>query len=302
MNDLTCLLPLAIQDGRLAFEFDPAFYRATQPDLVALDDEALAAHYSNHGRGEGRCASPAAYRRGFLAQIDVTRPTLEIGPAVRPSLVGDRVRYFEISDRDGLIARAIKEGYSYDKCPSVIDYVSPTGDINVVRDKFDSVFSSHCIEHQPDLVTHLKNVRSILTDDGRYFLLIPDKRYCFDNLLPESSVESIRAAHSELRTIHTFVSVLEHYALTTHNDTQRHWLGDHVDTTLVGQQAHRVAVARSVYAAANGGYVDVHAWQFTPESFRSIISELSDIVPFDVERVYGTVRYSNEFGAVLKAK
>ena len=62
----------------------------------------------------------------------------------------------------------------------------------------------------------------------------------------------------------------------------------------------RVERARRLYEEAAGGYVDVHAWQFTPESFRSIVTELGDVVPFQVERVYNTLRDRNEFGAILR--
>ena len=63
-----------------------------------------------------------------------------------------------------------------------IDYVSSDGNLNIIKDKFDYVLSSHCVEHQPDLILHFKNVEKLLKKQGYYFLIIPDKRYCFDAL------------------------------------------------------------------------------------------------------------------------
>lgn len=299
MNDFSQLLSLFATPKTLAPEFDPILYRMLNADLASMSDRQAFQHFEKYGQSEGRCASVAAHRAGFVAQIPRDRPTLEIGPAVRPALSGPHVRYFEIESREGLIERAKREGYAYDKCPSVIHYVSLAGDFGVVDRKFETVFSSHCIEHQPDLIRHLVDVGNVLMPGGRYFLLIPDKRYCFDALLPESTLEEIVQAHSELRRTHTFEKVLEHYADTTHNDTARHWQGIHIDEAWEQTKPARIELAKTVFAQADNSYADVHAWQFTPDSFRRIIAGLRSQIELVVERVYFTVNGQNEFGAVL---
>ena len=288
-----------MQAGVIAPEFCADFYRQTQADLRDFTEDQLADHYREHGKNEGRCASPADFRDGFIAQINHCRSILEIGPAVRPTLSGSNVQYFDIADRAGLIARACRENYDISRCPNFIDYVSPEGDLGVVDVKFDAIFSSHCVEHQPDLIRHLHQVASILNPGGCYYLMIPDKRYCFDNLLPASDIKRIRRAHQEQRKTHIFESILEHVALTTHNSANRHWEKDHVDLHMVQNQAERIIKAREMFEQANGGYIDVHAWQFTPDSFRDIIEGLSGIISLRVNRVYNTLRNTNEFGAVL---
>jgi len=49
-------------------------------------------------------------------------------------------------------------------------------------------------------------------------------------------------------------------------------------------------------------YIDTHAWQFVPESFGLLMRTLkaAGLTPFEVERVYPTLRLSNEFYAVLR--
>ncbi len=69
-----------------------------------------------------------------------------------------------------------------------IHFVSPTGNLEIVNECFDVVLNSHCIEYQPNLITHLNHIESILNPGGYYFVLEPDKRYCFDHFIPESSL------------------------------------------------------------------------------------------------------------------
>jgi hypothetical protein len=50
-----------------------------------------------------------------------------------------------------------------------------------VRDiSFDAVFSSHVIEHIPNLIHHFQDIEKILKDSGVYCLLAPYMHLCFD--------------------------------------------------------------------------------------------------------------------------
>lgn len=294
------LLRLVCVVDQLPPEFDISFYRIVHDDLAHLPDAALEPHFEVYGKGEGRIASAAALREGLIATIDKNAALLEIGPFNRPIFRGPNVRYFDVLDQQDLQARAVKHGLYSDSIPK-IDYISPVGDLSIVDRKFDRVISSHCIEHQPDLVNHLQQVASVLNPGGQYYLIIPDKRYCFDHFLPCSTLEEITEAHQERRKTHSFNSIYEHYALTTHNDSRQHWLGNHGDPD-TAQHDRRSDEAKRVFAEANGEYIDVHAWKFTPTSFKGLITELhaSGLSPLRVERVYDTVKYNNEFTAVLK--
>ena len=50
-----------------SLDFEPAFYRALYPDVAALDDDALAIHYEQHGKAESRMGSKAAFLREVCA-------------------------------------------------------------------------------------------------------------------------------------------------------------------------------------------------------------------------------------------
>ncbi len=238
-------------------------------------------------------------RKDFFRAIRLTDTVLEIGPFTIPNVRGENVRYFEVLDKDALIARAKQVGFPHD-APVDIDYLSPTGDLSIVPDNsFDVVLSSHCIEHQPDLIAHLKHVGRILRPGGRYFIVVPDKRYCFDHFLAESSLADVLAAQGE--TLHSLKSFLDHNIKVTHNDAARHWRGDHGSPAFLGDPEAE-ARATEAFNSSRGKYIDVHAWQFTPDSFWNIIGELDrgKLISLSVENLYQTAPNTLEFSAVLR--
>ncbi|WP_282152862.1 class I SAM-dependent methyltransferase [Ruegeria atlantica] len=280
---------------------DVDYYRDNQPDLAELSDAELIEHFNLHGRAEGRVGAKEALRAELVKTVSRYKSILEIGPFCNPCVTGSNVSYFDVLDSSGLQQRAKAIGYNTASVPDV-EFVSPTGDLAIVDRKFDAVISSHCIEHQPDLIAHLVQVQRILKEGGRYFMLIPDKRYCFDFALAESNVAQIVAAHRNGRKTHRIESVIEHRALTTHNDTGRHWQGDHFDAGWEERIAKRTDAALAEFDAAGGGYIDVHAWQFTPKSFASLVSQLRlmKLINLEVQDVYETPKGRNEFTVILK--
>lgn len=212
-------------------------------------------------------------RPSFAQIAGVERSVLEIGPFNNPTVRGDNVRYFDVMTTAQLKERAERVGYDPQTVPE-ISYVSPDGDLSVVDNRFSAVVSCHCIEHQPDLIRHFKQVEAMLETKGKYYLVVPDKRYCFDYFFDASSVDAILAAKGETR--HPLPKVIEHRALTTHNDAARHWMGDHVDPWYYEEIPQKTELALKEFLDADGGYVDVHRWQFTPDSFAGIVSSLFD--------------------------
>jgi SAM-dependent methyltransferase len=276
---------------------DPDTYRASDPSLGKLDDEAAIAHYRAHGREKGVVASPLALRENLLLFIEDDISLLEIGPFCRPLKRGPRVEYLDVLDAAQLRARAVEVGADPAGVPDVIHHV---GDLDIVDRTYDAVLSSHAIEHQPDLVRHLQQVERILNPGGGYFLIIPDKRFCFDHFIAESTIADVLQAHREQRRTHPLKSVIEHRALTVHNDHRRHWQGQHGNPER--NRTARVKAAIEEYEAADGGYIDVHAWYLTPPTFRSIVTTLRELglIGLEIAGIYHTARDRNEFCAILK--
>lgn len=274
-------------------------YIASWPDLSRLDAEAAAQHYRRYGRVEGRRANQLVSRQDFVNLVPTHVPALEIGPFYSPALAGPHVSYFDVISQNELRRRAAELGADATRTPR-IDYVSPTGDLAVVNRAFVSVLSSHCIEHQPDLIYHLQQVSRVLVSGGRYFLLIPDKRYCFDYFIDESSVAEVVSAHQQRRSTHPLRSVIEHRAMTTHNDVARHWAGDH--GSIPDDHETRILKAMDEYRDAAGDYIDVHGWYFTPDNVSEIFNTLLrlKLIDLQIERCYPTRLQTNEFWMVLR--
>ena len=236
-------------------------------------------------------------RKRFLNSISKDANILEIGPFYKPYCIGNKVEYFDIIDRNALVERAkeISSEINIDNIPH-IEYVSPTGDISIINKTFDALFSSHVIEHQLDLIEHLQKASGLLKNGGKYYMIIPDKRYCFDHFNTESSIAEIINAHVEKRTKHSLKSVIEHKALTTHNNPLKHWLGIHGDTNNISR------IKEAIVEFNTNKYIDVHQWYFTPKSFSSNISLLNQLgyIDFKINKIYSTRFKRLEFYVVIE--
>lgn len=281
-------------------EFQCDAYREANHDLAGFNDEQLALHYERHGRDEGRAGNRLLTRDEFISLIPASATVLEIGPYLSPVARGSNVAYADYLSTGELRRRAQIEGHD----PSFAPYIShvlserPLGEINT---DFDIVVSSHCIEHQPNFVKHLQDVeRLIRSRRGSYFVLAPDKRFCFDHFLPESSIAQVLHAYFEPRTAHRLQAIVEHRALTVHNDAKLHWTTRPEKLEI---DAVKIASAIKEWQDSGGQYIDVHAWYFTPASFVGIITLLNklQLTKLRVDRIYPTRRNNNEFWAILKA-
>lgn len=277
--------------------FVPAYYRSLHDDLANHSDEDIAGHYEAYGTDEGRLASPQGERTGFTSAFNNAKRPLEIGPFFKPMLSGGTAKFFDVMDQDALKARAVTIGGDPEGVP-FIDFVSPIGDLSVVEGTFDLVTSSHCIEHQPDLIRHLQDVEALLDFGGVYALIVPDRRYCFDFFLHDTHIGELLEAFHSKRKIHGLAKIIEHRAMTAHHDTSRHWRGDH------GPKPKNMDVIKHViaqYLENPNAYIDVHEWQFTPRSFASIIADLNELglLSLKLARLYETVVDTHEFCAVL---
>lgn len=286
-------------------ECEPEIYRSLHADLAEMADDELWQHWLRFGCREGRAGNALRTREDFAALALLVAPAedvLEIGPFVRPLLRG--VRYCDVLTTEELRARAATLGEDPIRVPAVDFTVDLDLGLAAHGRRYAAVMSSHVVEHQPDLIRHLLDVSESLKPGGRYFLLIPDCRYCFDHFLAPSRVSDVVLAHVEHHTRHTLRSVIEHRVFTTHNEARRHWAADHGDR-LVDFRERLVSALREYHQSQeNNVYVDVHAWQFTPESFCGTVeaSAVMFDVPLIVERLYPTRRNSLEFWAILRRK
>lgn len=259
--------------------------------------KAASAVSARRRRREG--LQPPIRRSDFLASIDNRGSVLELGPFDRPAMRGPNVAYFDVLDQEGLRQRAKQEGRDPAACP-VIDHVSDNGDLSTVPGTFDALFSSHVIEHQHDLVQHLVDAGRLLRPGGSYHVVVPDRRFCFDHFMPESSLQEVldAADNGPARQVEQAIRHV-HYDLT-HNDSLRHWLGLH-GRRGEGSSRSQAACDADIERYRSGTYRDIHAFRFSPAGFRDIIVALHDLgrSPLRLATVHDTRFAEPEFFAVL---
>jgi len=268
-------------------------------DVIVAMEEDQAFLKIREQKGKAAMYSPISF---FLRLLPSKSSVLEIGPGQRPLFTGSCVKYFDVVDAEGLRERSRRFHLPLDRNPEKVDYVSSDGSWDQVRESFDLVFSAHLIEHQTDPIRHFQTALEHVRPGGAYVLVIPDKRYCFDHFNPESTVEDVLAAYYEQRRRHPLTALFRG-ARCTHNFSNRHWQGDHGMQRKPPMEEY-AALTQTWKASLTGDYVDTHGWYYTPESFRSIITELCTmglLPPMDFY-LHETERNDIEFFACMVKK
>lgn len=268
-----------------------------EPVIATLASAATVIGLSRRRRDQ---LLPPTTRQSFLKTIPTNGAVLELGPFDVPQMVGEGVEYFDVLDQDALRLRAVQEGRDPTGCP-VIDYVSECGDLSIVPGPFNAVFSAHVIEHQHDLIQHLADVHRVLKPGGRYYMVVPDKRYCFDHFLKLTTIEDVIAMADKGPAANVERAIYDVYHNLAHNDCLKHWLRLH------GERLTTPATAKAECDAAialcrEGNYRDVHTCHFTPASFQEILTALyeTDRTALRSIVVHDTNFANLEFFAVLE--
>lgn len=212
---------------------------------------------------------------------------LEFGALSRPFLKD--VPGVRMSYADHLSTEGIKEKYKGNSAINQADIVDVSYVVDGVRrlseiipDRFDFALGCHVAEHVPDLLGWWYEIAELLTDDGQIALVIPDKRRCFDVARPLSTTAEVVGAWLEQRKKPNAASAFAHGACSYRLNNMPAWQFERPLSELQNMSDLKAALARA--RSAVRGYVDTHCWVFTPESFQSIISDLSElgVLPFRV--------------------
>jgi SAM-dependent methyltransferase len=278
--------------------FDPFSYRERYPDLAGLRRSQLREHWLNGGRREGRNAAPMESWAELLHFLQPARSILEIGPFDNPSIEflrhhGVIVDYADYFSSEGLVERAAKTaGRNPDSVPC-IRYVLSDGGYEQISEKYDAVVSRHCVEHQPDLISHFLSVLPLLEPHGIYLFSMPNRLRCFDRHLPPTHLVHVLAAYLEKRFRPPLEAVLEHRCFTVpdwRNDA------DPADELPLNLRERLDMACREFEEHA---YVDVHCWKFTEDSLRRIMHKLVQLCYLPFSTKIRTYNLGNEFAVAM---
>ncbi len=221
-----------------------------------------------------------------LLQVDPNAYGIEIGPShnpIAPKKDGYKVHIIDHMSCEQLITKYTNHNVNLNNIEEV-DFVWNGESFSELTGKskyYDWIIASHLIEHTPDLIAFINNCDTILKDNGVISLVIPDKRFCFDHFRPITGISRIIDSHFQKPIIHSPGTVAEYYLNVVAKSGGIAW-----DAYTAGTYrfVHTLEDAlRGVESVINDkAYLDVHAWCFTPHSFRLIIHDLFNLgfIPF----------------------
>ncbi|HTT81659.1 MAG TPA: hypothetical protein VMF86_18495 [Stellaceae bacterium] len=196
---------------------------------------------------------------------------------------------------------ALRAKYAADPHVSVADLAEVDavwGDktlVEAVGRTVDYVIASHVIEHVPDLITWLAEIRDVLAAAGQVRLVIPDRRYTFDFWRSETRLADVVNAWCVKARRPLPHSILDFCLEVGEVDVIRAWRGEIIDRKL--SYTFEGALGIAADARDHGGYHDVHCWVFTPASFTSLMARLAELglVGFACRAFFDTEPNSLEF-------
>lgn len=245
-------------------------------------------------------------RARLVGERDIaTLKGLEIGPSHAPLIAKSDgpVRYVDYALSDELRRNFISAQVD----PSqIVDVDIAWGD-NRLKDavggQVDYVVASHVIEHAPDLVGWLAEIREVLRPGGLLGLAVPDRRFTFDLLRPESTLGEMVEAHLMGYRRPSIRQVFDSHAGTRPVDLHEAWREDLTRRLgpVTAKRAKAMALVRELQA---GRYVDSHCWVFTPKSFLDLLDGMLELgwLGFAVESFHPTEVDGIEFHARLVAE
>jgi hypothetical protein len=245
-------------------------------------------------------------REKLLHGIDVSKKVgMEIGALCRPFLrrADGEVIYVDHADTPTL-----REKYRHD--PNVVLDEIVTVDAvwgentlaQAVGRKVDFVVASHVVEHVPDLIGWLGELRSILKDGGEIRLIVPDKRFTFDYLRCETRLPDVAYA-SLIKARKPQPHVVFDYIMSVVKlDGGQAWRGEVNAETLEHHHDLDLAQRCAISVAQDNQYVDVHCWVFTPESFALLFAGMAaqGLASFECTNFFDSGLYTNEFFVGLR--
>jgi SAM-dependent methyltransferase len=244
----------------------------------------------------------------LLQSVPVDAVILEIGGGYNPRYVKathPNVHHLDHAGTDALRAK-------YAAFPAMARFIDRVQPIDFVFDgapietlvppdlRFDLIYGSHVLEHQVDLIGHLQSLEKLLKPGGRVIEMIPDLRTCFDALRYPSVTSDALLVHLKRPSVHQGKQVFDH--VSREIDKNHGFRMCDADFDGVNFRTTPRQALQAMLASERPGqpYTDLHAWAFTPESFRLLMIELRLLGLTRLTPTWVSPQYGNQFCAVLE--
>ncbi|PLX91338.1 MAG: hypothetical protein C0621_11080 [Desulfuromonas sp.] len=244
----------------------------------------------------------------FLSNLKKESIILEIGGGYNPRFL--KSEYKNVYHMDHCSKESLKNKYGKDGSVSgmvgniqEVDFILKSKSFSeIIPDGllFDFIYSSHVIEHQLDLVCFFTSIENSLKDSGNAVLIVPDMGSCFDRFRFPTVTSDVVSRHQIKKTVHQGKQVYEALSQSINiNPGRKIFESDLRDVFFTYDMGF--AYGSLIEAESpESNYKDVHAWAFTPDSFRLLMVELFLLGLVELEVVRITPVYGNQFGVFLK--
>ena len=252
------------------------------------------------------------FREYLKEKIQPNESLIEFGPLTRPLF--SKQEKHNIYYADVRSTKEIKELYTSN------DYLSKTGisvDIKSIVDidyiitktyketfkgqKFDGAYLSHVIEHMPNIIEFFIEISDILKDNGKLYIIYPDKRYCFDHFRNEVSFRDAYATYKYGTKENARLAFDFYYNVVDENNPTFFWNNNNL-TSIISNSSIKEAEKYYQKELNYDNIDDVHLWPFSDIGFLKFIYEMqrAELLSFDIEEFYPTMRNTQEFMIILK--
>jgi SAM-dependent methyltransferase len=219
---------------------------------------------------------------------------LEFGPLNRPKITnahGAEVYYIDHTTLEELQKKYPTNAWMQGVEIMPVHFIAdgrPLAEITASKAPFDLIVASHVIEHVPDLIGWLKDAISVLRVGGSLALVVPDKRFTFDILRPLSTHREIKAAHDEKRHRPGLRCIMDHFTnvIDVTPDETYHLWDDYTRALRIPYIHGPEYLDLAARQFAEGLYIDVHCWVFTPWSFLRLLGWICKEHGLDVDLSY----------------
>jgi SAM-dependent methyltransferase len=231
---------------------------------------------------------------------------LEIGPSHAPLIpkTAGAVRYVDYALTDELRRNLVSRRVTPDQLVEVDLAWGDNRLKDAVGGTVDYVVASHVIEHAPDMVGWLAEIREVLRPGGLLGLAVPDRRFTFDILRPESTAGEMVEAHLLGYRRPSIRQVFDSFAGTRPAGHAEAWAQDLTRTLkpVPGKLLSAFDKVRDLQRS--GRYVDSHCWVFTPASFLALFEAMLALgwLGYRIEAFHPTAEGDLEFHVRLIAE
>ena len=222
-------------------------------------------------------------REKLLSCLELRATTgVEIGPLANPVVSRDDGRIIYVDHQN---AEELRQKYANDPYVDVTKIVNVDAiwGSNTLQEAVgpgvgvDYVVASHVVEHVPDLISWLEELRAVLRPGGTVRLAVPDRRYTFDYLRRESSAVEVLSAYCVRTRIPLPYFIIDSMVNAAQVNVTAAWSDDISPDRLVRHHTIHDAIRTARHAHEEGAYHDEHCWVFTPRSFANLFAELAEI-------------------------